>query len=95
MELHAVKVQTGRYMSTWELRIRKSGKVVGELIHNPSKSTYTALAKHVFRIKHILDTFGCGQKVACKILGNLGDLLARIGSGFGRNQCVRMINGAR
>ena len=45
MELHAVKVQTGRYMSTWELRIQESGKVVGELIHNPSKGTYTALVR--------------------------------------------------
>ena len=48
MELHAVKVQTGRYMSTWELRIRESGKVVGELIHNPSKGTYTALVRSRF-----------------------------------------------
>ena len=48
MELHAVKVQTGRYMSTWELRIRESGKVLGELIHNPSKGTYTALVRSRF-----------------------------------------------
>ena len=45
MKLHAVKVQTGRYMSTWELRIQTTGQVVGELIHNPARGMYTALIR--------------------------------------------------